>query len=51
MFAECFIGQSHGSLSLPKESETGIRLRQQQLTLPQRNDLQPVRSFSALHKG
>ena len=48
VFAECFIGQSHSSLSLPEEGEAGVRLRQQQLTLPQRNDLQPVRSFSAL---
>ena len=48
MFAECFIGQSHSSLSLAEEGEAGVRLRQQQLALPQRNDLQPVRSLSAL---
>ena len=51
MLAECFIGQSHSSLSLAEEGETGVRLRQQQLPLPQRNDLQPVRSFSALQDG
>ena len=51
MFAERFIGQSHSSLSLPEEGETGVRLRQQQLTLPERNDLQPVRSSSAVQDG
>ena len=33
VLAERFIGQSHSSLSLPEEGETGVRLRQQQLTL------------------